>query len=111
MWNVSTSPHVRSSESVEKIMWTVTACLVPPLILSVFVFGIQVLLITGVSVISCMAVEAVSQKALGRPVTVRDGSAALTGMRPVGEIMFMDFTTFAMEQLVNQAAKMRFMFG
>jgi pyruvate/2-oxoglutarate/acetoin dehydrogenase E1 component len=37
--------------------------------------------------------------------------AALTGMRPVGEIMFMDFTTFAMEQLVNQSAKMRFMFG
>ena len=37
--------------------------------------------------------------------------AALTGMRPVGEIMFMDFTTIAMEQLVNQAAKMRFMFG
>jgi pyruvate/2-oxoglutarate/acetoin dehydrogenase E1 component len=37
--------------------------------------------------------------------------AALTGMRPVGEIMFMDFTTLAIEQLVNQAAKMRFMFG
>jgi pyruvate/2-oxoglutarate/acetoin dehydrogenase E1 component len=37
--------------------------------------------------------------------------AALVGMRPVGEIMFMDFTTIAMEQLVNQAAKMRFMFG
>jgi pyruvate/2-oxoglutarate/acetoin dehydrogenase E1 component len=37
--------------------------------------------------------------------------AALVGMRPVGEIMFMDFTALAMEQLVNQAAKMRFMFG
>ena len=37
--------------------------------------------------------------------------AALTGMRPVGEIMFMDFTTLASEQLVNQAAKIRFMFG
>jgi pyruvate/2-oxoglutarate/acetoin dehydrogenase E1 component len=37
--------------------------------------------------------------------------AALTGMRPVGEIMFMDFTTLAAEQLVNQAAKIRFMFG
>jgi pyruvate dehydrogenase E1 component beta subunit len=37
--------------------------------------------------------------------------AAISGMRPVGEIMFMDFTTLAMEQLVNQAAKMRFMFG
>lgn len=37
--------------------------------------------------------------------------AALHGMRPVGEIMFMDFTTLAAEQLVNQAAKIRFMFG
>ena len=37
--------------------------------------------------------------------------AALAGMRPVGEIMFMDFTTLPIEQLVNQAAKMRFMFG
>lgn len=80
MWNVSVSPHVRSSESVDKIMWTVVACLIPPLILSIFVFGFQVLLITAVSVLSCMAVEAISQKALGRPVTVRDGSAALTGM-------------------------------
>ena len=80
MWNVSVSPHVRSNESVDKIMWTVVACLIPPLILSVFVFGFQVLLITAVSVLSCMAVEAISQKALGRPVTVKDGSAALTGM-------------------------------
>jgi len=37
--------------------------------------------------------------------------AALAGMRPVGEIMFMDFITLASEQLVNQAAKIRFMFG
>ncbi|TKJ30313.1 MAG: alpha-ketoacid dehydrogenase subunit beta [Chloroflexi bacterium B3_Chlor] len=37
--------------------------------------------------------------------------AALIGMRPVAEIMFMDFTTIAMDQLVNQAAKLRFMFG
>ncbi len=37
--------------------------------------------------------------------------AALVGMRPIAEIMFMDFTTLASEQLVNQAAKLRFMFG
>lgn len=37
--------------------------------------------------------------------------AALVGMRPVAEIMFMDLTTIAMDQLVNQAAKLRFMFG
>lgn len=80
LWKVSISPHLKSSESVEKIMWTVVACLVPPLILSVFVFGIQTLLITAVSVISCVVVEAVSQKALGRTVTIKDGSAVLTGM-------------------------------
>ncbi len=37
--------------------------------------------------------------------------AALTGMHPVGEIQFMDFVTLTMEQLVLQAAKVRFMFG
>jgi len=37
--------------------------------------------------------------------------AALVGMRPIAEIMFMDFITLASEQLVNQAAKIRFMFG
>ncbi len=37
--------------------------------------------------------------------------AAMTGMRPVGEIMFMDFITLASEQIVNQAAKIRYMFG
>jgi pyruvate dehydrogenase E1 component beta subunit len=37
--------------------------------------------------------------------------AALMGMRPIAEIMFMDFITLAMDQLVNQAAKMRYMFG
>ncbi|TDK41186.1 alpha-ketoacid dehydrogenase subunit beta [Antarcticimicrobium luteum] len=37
--------------------------------------------------------------------------AALTGMRPVAEIMFMDFTTLTMDMLVNQAAKARSMFG
>lgn len=80
MWKVSISPHVKSSESVEKIMWTVVTCLVPPLILSVFVFGIQTLFITAVSVISCVVVEAVSQKTLGRRVTIKDGSAVLTGL-------------------------------
>ncbi|MFK3780109.1 alpha-ketoacid dehydrogenase subunit beta [Agrobacterium sp. NPDC089420] len=37
--------------------------------------------------------------------------AALTGMKPVLEIMFMDFSTLTMDMLVNQAAKARSMFG
>src|SRR3990172_8149132 len=35
--------------------------------------------------------------------------AAMTGMRPVVEIMFNDFTTLASDQIVNQAAKLRYM--
>jgi len=37
--------------------------------------------------------------------------ASVTGMRPIGEIQFSDFVVLAMEQLVMQGAKMRFMFG
>lgn len=37
--------------------------------------------------------------------------ASLLGMRPVAEIMFMDFVLLTLDQLANQAAKMRFMFG
>jgi pyruvate dehydrogenase E1 component beta subunit len=57
-----------------------------------------------------------SQRILDTPITelALTGAAtgaALIGMRPIAEIMFMDFTTLASEQLVNQAAKLRFMFG
>jgi len=37
--------------------------------------------------------------------------SAMTGMRPITEIQFMDFVTLAMEQTVLQAAKIRYMFG
>ena len=37
--------------------------------------------------------------------------AALTGLRPIFEFQFSDFAALAMEQIVNQAAKLRFMFG
>ena len=36
---------------------------------------------------------------------------AVTGMRPIAEIMFSDFITISMEQIANQAAKIRYMFG
>ncbi len=37
--------------------------------------------------------------------------SAMTGMRPIAEIMFSDFITIAMDQIANQAAKVRYMFG
>ena len=61
-------------------MWTVVACLMPCLILSCFIFGIQTLLITLVSVLSCVAVEAICEIALKRKISIYDGSAVLTGI-------------------------------
>jgi pyruvate/2-oxoglutarate/acetoin dehydrogenase E1 component len=37
--------------------------------------------------------------------------AAMTGLRPVVEVMYIDFGALAMDQIVNQAAKARYMFG
>ena len=37
--------------------------------------------------------------------------AAMTGLRPIAEIMYIDFTAIAMDQIANQAAKLRYMSG
>ncbi len=77
---VSVSPHIKATDSVARIMWTVVACLIPPLLLSLFVFGFQTLIITAISVASCVATEAISERLLRRPVTIKDGSAVITGL-------------------------------
>ncbi len=50
---------------------------------------------------------AISEAAIAGAAT----GAAMAGMRPVAEIMYVDFMTIAMDQFVNQAAKNRYMFG
>ena len=50
---------------------------------------------------------AISEAAIAGAAT----GAAMAGMRPVAEIMYVDFMTLAMDQFVNQAAKNRYMFG
>src|SRR4029079_2146294 len=49
----------------------------------------------------------ISQEAIAR-LDTRD---AATGTRPVAEIMYVDFMAMAMDPIVNQAAKLRYMFG
>jgi len=79
-WAVSVSPHIRMGRTTAGIMWTVSASLIPVMLLSIYNFGFRGLVLTLISVISCVVVEALSQKAMGRPVTVSDGSAVLTGI-------------------------------
>ena len=49
----------------------------------------------------------ISEEAIAAVAT----GAAATGSRPVAEIMYVDFIGLAMEPIVNQAAKLRYMFG
>src|SRR5918912_2075759 len=49
----------------------------------------------------------ISEEAIAAVAT----GAAATGSRPVAELMYVDFAALAMEPLVNQAAKLRYMFG
>lgn len=77
---VTASPHLRSPENIPRIMWTVSATLAPALGWAVYVFGPRALLTTAIGVVAAVVTEAVWQLLRRRPVTVRDGSAFLTGL-------------------------------
>ncbi|MCD4784962.1 MAG: RnfABCDGE type electron transport complex subunit D [Candidatus Eremiobacteraeota bacterium] len=77
---VSSSPHMFGKDSVSKIMWTVSACLAPAGLAGIYIFGIRVLAIILVSILGAVAAEYAWQKITGKPVTIKDGSAFLTGL-------------------------------
>lgn len=81
---VSISPHVKTEENVASIMKLVCIALLPAIIWSVRIFGVGALLLLALSVASCVATEAVCQKLRGRPVTVNDWSAVVTGLLLAG---------------------------
>lgn len=74
------SPHIRTSETVEKVMYDVVIALVPAFLVAVYVFGMRAVVVTAVSIISCMATEYVCQKIMKQESSVLDGSAILTGI-------------------------------
>ena len=78
--NVSASPHFRSSDTVTGIMLDVIIALLPSLVASCFIFGLRVLLVTAVSVISCVGFEFISRKVMKRHNTLADLSAVVTGL-------------------------------
>ncbi len=77
---VSASPHVRSSETVTRIMLDVIIALVPSLIASVMIFGMRSLLVTAVCIGCCVLFEFASRKIMKRDTTIGDLSAVVTGM-------------------------------
>jgi electron transport complex protein RnfD len=79
-FSVSISPHIKSAETTARIIWTVNAALAPAALVGVYYFGLRALLTIVVCIASAVASEYMFQKFLKRKITVRDGSAFLTGL-------------------------------
>ncbi|WP_423127394.1 RnfABCDGE type electron transport complex subunit D [Gaoshiqia sp. Z1-71] len=78
---ISPSPHVHTSDSVNKIMYRVILALLPALVWSVFMFGLDAVRVTLLSVVACMAFEYLIQRFIMKTEPkITDGSAALTGI-------------------------------
>ena len=78
---VSPSPHVHSGDSIGKNMYGVLIALGPAFLVSLYCFGLGALIVTLVSVVSCVLAEYLIQKYLyKKEPTVGDGSAILTGV-------------------------------
>ncbi|MCL2203200.1 MAG: RnfABCDGE type electron transport complex subunit D [Defluviitaleaceae bacterium] len=77
---VTTTPHIRSRDSIERTMLFVLIALAPAAVLGVVFFGVRALFIILISVTSAVCFEALYQKLARKPVTVTDGSAVVTGL-------------------------------
>lgn len=78
---ISPSPHIHSGDSVSKNMYGVLIALIPAFLVSLYYFGLGALIVTFVSVLSCVLFEYLIQKFLFKQQpSITDGSAALTGL-------------------------------
>ncbi len=78
--NISSAPHIRSSDNTRKLMLTVLVALVPALIAGVIVFGVRALIVVAISMAASVATELVCGLVTGKKASVADGSAAVTGL-------------------------------
>jgi len=79
--NVSPSPHAHGKETTQKLMFGVVLALLPSLFTSIFYFGWGAVIVTTVSVASCLLFEYLIQRFIFRkPITITDGSALVTGL-------------------------------
>lgn len=80
LYNVSSSPHVRSRLTTGEVMYEVILALMPAAVVGVWHHGFHAFLVIAVSVLSSVFTEFVFDYIAGRPNTLRDGSAVVTGL-------------------------------
>lgn len=76
----TSSPHVRDTDSISKIMWTVNISLLPAIAMSAYFFGYKALWLILLSVFAAVTTEAIIQKLAKKPLRISDGSAVITGI-------------------------------
>ncbi len=91
---VTSSPHIKASEDTRSLMLDVVLAMIPALAVSVVTFGLRALIMTLVTVVSCVAFEFLYNKAVHSKCTVCDLSAVVTGILlafnlPVGTPLWM----------------------
>lgn len=77
---LSSSPHIASDVTTDKIMRDVIYSLIPACLVALFMFGLPALMVLLVCTLGCLVFEAACNRINGTPYTLRDGSAALTGI-------------------------------
>jgi electron transport complex protein RnfD len=77
---LSSSPHIHSGETTDKIMRLVIYALIPAVLVSLYSFGLSALIVLLLCTLGCVAFEALGNRLMKQPLTIRDGSAALTGI-------------------------------
>lgn len=78
--NVSSSPHARGNVLTQNLMFDVAIAMVPAAVYGVYQFGLKALCILLVTMAGSVLSEYVYESLMGKPITVMDGSALVTGM-------------------------------
>ena len=76
----SSSPHIRSDETISRIMLDVIIALLPATLASIYFFRFNAIKLIVLAIVSAVVTEAIFQKALKKPVTLNDLSAVVTGL-------------------------------
>lgn len=77
---ISPAPHIKDTDSIPKIMYAVIIALLPAGVGAVYFFGMRVVWIIAIAIVSAVATEAILQKLMKKPLLAFDGSAIITGL-------------------------------
>lgn len=80
LFNVSSSPHVRSKDTSSRIMFYVVLALLPTTAFGIYNFGYRALILILVTIASCVATEWIFEKIVHKKSTINDFSAVVTGL-------------------------------